>query len=234
MLTVACFRWRNIKQGFILPAQNVSRYPVDWVYKLRDGVARHYSKPHQFVCITDEPNALPGIATIPLWPDLAELGGCYRRLKLFDPDFDLLGNRFVAIDIDAVIVGSLDPLFDRSDDFVINSHSGKAPIGQKYNGSLILMNRGARPKVWQDFDAKTTPQKLIRNRGVVGTDQAWIRTVLGGGELRFTERDGVYDVKHSKGVGQKLPDNARIVFFSGPRDPETEMKKSAWIRDHWL
>ena len=231
MLTVACFRWRNTGQGFVLPAQRVSRYPVEWVYKLRDGVARHYSQPHRFVCITDEP--LDGIECLPLWPDLAELGGCYRRLKLFDPDMDLLGDRFVALDLDAVIVGSLDPLFDRAEDFVINAHTGKMPPQQLYNGSMILMNRGARPQVWREFDTEKSPQKLRGDHRVIGTDQAWIRLMLGENEARFTGHDGVYDVRHSPGISRRLPDNARIVFFSGPRDPQTEYNKVPWIKEHW-
>jgi hypothetical protein len=233
VLTAACFRWRNVKQGFVLPAQNVSGYPVEWVYKLRDGVARHYSKPHRFVCITDEPQALQGVETLPLWPDLAELGGCYRRLKMFDPGMGLLGDRFVALDLDAVIVGSLDPLFDRSEDFVINAHAGKMPPQQLYNGSMVLMDRGARPQVWREFDPQQTPQKLRNDHRIVGTDQAWIRTILGDREARFTSADGVYDVRHSPGISRRLPDNARIVFFSGPRDPETEFNKVPWIREHW-
>jgi hypothetical protein len=204
MITVACFRWRNLKQGFVLPAQHVSRYPVEWVYKLRDGVARHYSKPHRFVCITDEPEALQGVETLPLWPDL-----------------------------DAVIVGDLAPLFDRSEDFVINAHAGKKPPRQHYNGSMALMNRGARPQVWREFDPQITPAQLQDDPEVVGTDQAWIRTILGDGEARFTAADGVYDVRHSPGLDRRLPDNARIVFFSGPRDPETEMDRVPWIEECW-
>src|SRR5690554_1588998 len=143
MLTVVCFRWKNEKRGHVLPSQKISSYAPDWVYKLRSGVARHYSKPHRFVCITDEPEVLPGIETIPLWNDHAELGGCYRRLKLFDPAMsEILGDRFVAIDLDCVITGSLDPLFDRDDDFVINAYNGQ--IDQRYNGGLILMDAGCR------------------------------------------------------------------------------------------
>ena len=232
MLTVACFRWRNVHQGFVLPAQRVSRYPVKWVYKLRDGVARHYDKPHRFVCITDEPIA--DVECLPLWPDLAELGGCYRRLKLFDPEMALLGDRFVTLDLDAVIVGDLAPLFDRTEDFVINAHAGRLPPHQLYNGSMALMDRGARPQVWQQFDPQTMPRMLQNDHRVIGTDQAWIRTALGDGEARFTASDGVYDVRHSPGLSRRLPDNARIVFFSGPRDPDTEKSRVPWIEEHWV
>ena len=109
MLTVACFRWKNDGRGHVLPSQKVSSYAPEWVYKLRNGVARHYRKPHRFVCITDEP--LPDVECLPLWSDFAELGGCYRRLKLFDPAIkDLLGPRFAAIDLDCVITGNLEPI----------------------------------------------------------------------------------------------------------------------------
>ena len=234
VLTVACFRWKNDGIGRVLPAQEVSSYAPEWVYKLRDGVARHYAKPHRFVCITDEPEALPDVETVPLWPDHAELGGCYRRLKLFDPEMDLLGDRFVTLDLDCVITGNLAPLLDRTEDFVVNAHAGKMPPDQRYNGSMMLMDRGARPQVWAQFDPVASVARLKAEARYVGTDQAWLRMTLGRDEARFAAVDGVYDVRHSPGISRNLPDNARIVFFSGPRDPETEMGKVPWIKRHWV
>ena len=232
MLTVACFLWRKNTQGFQLPSERVTNYGPEWVRKLRDGVARHYPHSHRFVCISDQP--VPDVETIPLWQDLAELGGCYRRLKLFSEDMrGLIGDRFVAMDLDCVVTGDLTPLFHRTEPFVINAYA-TSERDQKYNGGLMLMDAGARSQVWETFDPIESPRAIAHHsKTVIGSDQAWIRLALGNGEARFTEADGVYDYKHSRAMRRGLPKDARLVFFSGPRSPETEREKQAWIRQNW-
>lgn len=39
---------------------------------------------------------------------------------------------------------------------------------------------------------------------------------------------GIYMRQH---VGDSLPDDARIVFYPGPRDPSTDM--APWAVEHW-
>jgi hypothetical protein len=235
VLTIACFKWAN-PGGYQLPSQRVTTYGAEWVRKLRDGVARHYNKPHRFVCVTDDATGLDDIECVPIWDTHKDMGGCYRRLMIFAPEMrELLGPRFVTIDLDCVITGDLTPIFERREDFVMNSYHGQPGHGQHYNGSLIMMNAGSRKKVWDRFDPVESPRLIKESPGmVVGTDQAWIRLTLGNKEARFTEADGVYEYKHSAKMRRgSLPDDARIVFFSGPCSPETEMERHAWIKKHW-
>ena len=230
MLTVACFKWRN-PGGWQLPSQAVTTYSDDWVIKLRNGVARHYSKPHRFVCVTDEP--ADGVECLPLWTDYLHLGGCYNRLKIFSPEMaEILGPRFICIDLDCVITGDLAPIFDRPEPFAMNAYSCPHERDQHYNGSLILMDAGCRAQVWETFDPVESP-KAIEAAGtkIVGTDQAWIRLTLGKGEARFTEADGVMDYRHSPSMRSGLPKHAKMVFFSGKRSPQTENKQ--WISQNW-
>ena len=233
MLTVVCLKW-NHAGGTKIPSQKMTRYTPDYVIRLRNMVARHYPKPHRFVCITDDPRGLEDVETIPLWFQHLKLGGCFHRLRLFSDEMrELLGPRFIAMDLDCVVTGDLTPLFHRTEPFVINAYA-TAERDQKYNGGLMLMDAGARENVWTRFDPIESPRAIAHHsRTVIGTDQAWIRLVLGNGEARFTEADGVYDYKHSKAMKRGLPKDARIVFFSGPRSPETEMEKQAWIRQNW-
>ena len=229
MLTVATFLWEKSPQGFQLPSVRGSfRYGVDHVTRLRRMVARHMAMPHRFVCISDR--KIPGVETLPLWPDLAELGGCYRRLKMFDPNFDMLGERFAVMDLDCVVTGSLDEIFSRPEPFVINAYrplSARDP-DQHYNGGLLLMTAGSRPQVWERFDPIKVPALIARRRReCIGTDQAWLRLCLGKGEPRFA--DGVYEFRQVK---DRLPADARVVMFAGARDPSTSLE-IPWVREHW-
>lgn len=236
-ITVVCFLWER-KGVYELPSQKVTRYDFSWVQKLYNSIERNYSKSFNFVCVTDQYLQLKKytsnkITIIPLWNDFAELGGCYSRLKIFSQDIErLFGKRFITIDLDCVIVGNIDHILDRTDDFVIHKYSTHER-DQRYNGSLILMNAGSRTQVWNHFGLHAPTVIKSNYNTVIGTDQAWIRLVLGPNEKTFTETDGCYDIKHSPEVKHYLPENASMIFFSGPRDPITERSKYKWIDQHW-
>lgn len=228
MLKVVCFLWKRIATGYQLPAA----CDYDWkhVEILQAMVKRHLKIPHEFICITDHPNPPESIKTLPIWDKCRNLGGCFNRLYAFSEDMqEIIGGRFVMIDLDCVIVREITPLFDVEDDFKINEYAHE-DRDQYYNGGLILMDPGARRQIWDQFDPEKSPEILKSLDYVVGSDQAWIRYVLGKGESRFTEGDGVYNF--TKLIRNQLPGNARMVFFAGKRDPSTS-RHIGWVRDHW-
>lgn len=236
LLRVVCFKWKpRPREGYVEPPCVVT-YGPEHVHTLRNMVRRHLSLPHEFVCVTDDPEGLDGdIRVVPLWDHCIGLGGCYNRLYTFSEDMaEIIGPRFVCIDLDSVIVGPLDPLLDRPDDFVINSYKGLAKHlpDQHYNGGMYMMDAGARSEVWETWGGEKSVQHIQRmnEKGeCTGSDQGWVRLVLGKGEARWTEEDGVYEARQ---VRNGLPGNARIIFFAGERDPTTWTDK-AWVREHY-
>ena len=104
---VVCFKWAP-PQGYR------STFTSATVNTLRAMVARHFHVEHRFLCVTDDATGLdPAIEVVPLWDDFAQVrnphGGhqpsCYRRLKVFARDIaTILGDRFVCLDLDTVIV----------------------------------------------------------------------------------------------------------------------------------
>jgi len=225
---VAAFKWRE-------PGYRKSFGPRH-VHNLRDGIERHYGKPHRFVCITDDAEALD-CESFPLWPDLADVPNptkgrpsCFRRLKLFEPEMQASlgvapGQRLIWIDLDAVVVGDLAPLWDRPEDLVIWRDQAYRPGGpvSPYNGSMLLLRGGAHPEVWGDFDAAA-----IRAAGLRGSDQAWLALALGPDMPVWDKQHGVL---WSRRVAAGLPRGARIVFFCGTEDPSTA--RAPWARAAW-
>lgn len=219
-ITFVSWRWRPVK-GYR------SNFGPETVYSLREMIRRHYPHPHRFCCVTDEPEALPGIEAIPLWPDACDVPSpigrsypsCYRRLKVFAPDAGkTFGPRLVSIDLDTVITGDLTPLFHRPEDFVIWGESD-FPHTTPYCGSMWMLRTGTRPQVWTEFDAKTSPKRAIR-AGCRGSDQGWISFILGKKEATWTRKDGVYSFrKHIGRRNNELPADARVVFWHGKVDP---------------
>ncbi len=246
MLDVCCFKWKP-SPGYR------SKFTGQHVNVLRNMVARNYQKPHRFTCITDDPSGIDSsIRIIPLWPDHGNLPSaygprnpsCYRRLKLFSPEAgEIIGPRFVSMDIDMVITGDLSPIWDRPEDFVIIKSPMVSPR-YFYNGSMMMMTAGSRRQVWDDFNPVASIQETV-SRGFFGSDQAWISLLLGKSEATWDESDGVYSyrlhidasMKHGrlvKKLKKDLPDNAKVIVFHGEFDPwDVEPQRLSWVRNHW-
>lgn len=238
MLSVICFRWAP-------PKGYRSEFGPAAVNTLRAMVARHYARPHRFLCFTDDTTGLdPRVEALPIWDDFAALPSphgnknpsCYRRLRMFRPDMAAIaGERFVSLDLDCVVTGDLTPVWDRPEDFVMWGDTNPQP-GSHYNGSMVLQTAGARRQVWDRFDPATSP-RLAKAAGCWGSDQGWISYCLGPGEKRWTKDDGVFSFRnHLKRVTHQLPPTARIVFFHGSDDPwhGAVQQSYPWVAKHWV
>ncbi len=200
-----------------------SKYGPDYVEKLRAGVARHLSLPHEFRVFTP-----PAEDTY-----LTEVKGCFARLRTFDPQWHAAngiepGDRIVCMDLDLVVTGPLDDLFDRAEPFTILQGVNTAnPC--PFNGSLWMLEAGYRPDVWHEFSLDLA-QKVPFHE--FPDDQAWLADMLPDAGA-FGLEDGVYAFQ-KKGwpKGEALPRNARIVAFPGWRDPSQYVRLD-WVKEHW-
>jgi hypothetical protein len=146
---------------------------------------------------------------------------CYRRIAMFRPDAaDIFGERFVCMDLDCVITDNIDRILDRDEDFVICEPSQKG-VRWVYNGSMVMMTAGCRPRVYNQF---TPDNAELASRRFVGSDQAWIAYVLGPGEALFTREDGV--------TRWGEPTRGPIVFFPGNVKP-WDCLGVDWVAEHY-
>lgn len=210
MLTVCVWSWGT-------------KYKDDYIDKLRAGLQRHLYQQYRFaVCF-------------PLLGDkyLTEIPGCFARLRMFDPNWQKGfpdTDRFVCIDQDVVITGSLDPLFNTAEPFMILT-GANASNPCPYNGSLWLVRPGYRPDVWTDFSleaAKEVPHDKFPD------DQAWFAHKMPGViGWKAGSPSGVYAFKKPGWPkGDDLPSDARLVAFPGHRDP-SQFTHLRWIKEHW-
>lgn len=145
---------------------------------------------------------------------------------------EIIGPRFVSVDLDCAIIDRMEPVWDRPEDFVIWESRIKA---MQYNGSMWMMDAGSRAQVYDKFIPTESP-RLARRAGYLGSDQAWINYVLGGNEAVWTRKDGVYnfrlDLRH---MNWALPADARIVFFCGNVDPWSQFAQdhAPWVLEHY-
>lgn len=238
-LNVVAWRWTPFK-GYR------NEFPVETVNTLRRMVLRHYPDVGRFICVTDDPSGFdPGIEALPLWDDFPGVRSphdsgmarpknpsCYRRLRMFHPDAaQWFGERFVAVDLDMVFTGDLRPLWNRPEDFVMTGDTNRTT---HYNGSMLLLTAGSRPRVWTEFDPAMSPRKTL-SAGFHGSDQAWISYCLGAGEATWTKADGVYSYRnHLTPRRDRFPSDARVVNFHGAVKPWClQVSDLPWIREHY-
>lgn len=226
-LAVVAWKWRGTRD-----------YTSAHVNVLARAISANLTVEHEFVCVTDDPKGLNrSIRPVPL-PKFDHIKvrpgfpSCYVRLHPFDPDFARqLGPRFLTIDVDAVITGSLDHLVKRDEDFVIWENTTK-PGRIHYQGGLMLMNAGARPKVWEDFRGEES-RDLTASLGLVGSDQAWITHCLYPGEASWTHADGLAYREDCR--NGKPPKWACMVQITGRLKPWHPGFRFHWpgVHAHW-
>ena len=240
ILTIVLWLWRDLTCR--------TQYTPEHVNICARMIDRHLALPHRFIVFTDnvDANFDSNIKPHQLWDDYhllknpawrVQFPQCYVRLKAFSRDDEMreiLGPRFVSVDLDCVVVGDLDPLFSRDEDFLIYRHPVQQTKDrlQPYNGSLWMMNTGARAQVWENFKGAESLKQFVNRpdkEHFLQTDQGWICAVLGTKEPGWGMEDGVYMWSYLHHKVMKLPADARIVFFNGAWKPEDYF----WIKENY-
>lgn len=228
VLTICCYAWGQ-------------KYPELYIRRLAAGVKRNLKQPYQFVCVTDTKRAkIDGVRYVQM-PEkdvyLTKINGCFARLRLFDPTFqseigayDEVGawDRIVNIDLDAVVTGPLDELFDRPEPFyILQGINTTNPC--PYNGSLWMLRGAYRTDVWSGFSLTKAAHMPVH---AFPDDQGWFDLMLPNAGA-YGPHCGVYGFK-KKGwpSGDGLPPGARLVAFPGWRDP-IKFEHLAWVKEHW-
>lgn len=201
-----------------------TKYGPEYIQRLRAGVTRHMTQEHRFLVCN------PTRADLPL----THIPGCFARLRAFDPAWQARqgikpGERIVCLDLDLIVTGGLDAVFDRDEPFVILQGANSAnPC--PYNGSVWQLRAGYRPDVWFDFSLASAAEMPFFE---FPEDQAWFHHKMPGAAGWRAGQDGVYAMgKPGWPKGTALPPDARIVAFPGRRDP-SQFTHLDWVKRHW-
>ncbi len=223
MLTISTWLWGD-------------KFGLDDVARLFSAVRRNLKQPARFIAITEKPISLDGVENIPIIDlHLTKIKGCYARLRQFDPEWQLyhdISDRLVLIDLDTVITGPLDPLFDRPESFVI-IQKGNAWNPCPFNGALQMLRPGSHPEVWRDFSVDAAAKVPFYE---FPDDQGWIWHKLPNAAGWVCGKDsGAYVFRKPgwpENNGDQLPEGARLVTFSGWRNPRV-FQNLDWVGDNW-
>lgn len=227
MLTVCTWLWGD-------------KYPGWYVDRLIASLDRNIHQDFRSVLITNQPVNGGADWVLPIDQadrDLLYLPGCLARIRMFDrqwqiksgiPEWVNTAARIVCIDLDAVITGQLDQLFDRDDEFTILQHVNSTnPC--PFNGSLWMFRSGIRHDVWGDFSVAAVRKVPYH---AFPDDQGWLHHKFPNAAA-WTGEDGVYAFKKRGWPdGDALPANARVVAFPGWRDP-SKFTHLDWVKENW-
>jgi hypothetical protein len=212
------------------------KYGLDDVLKLQRAVARNLKQPHRFLLMTERervielPNPIERHAIKD--PELLTYKGCFARLRMFDKGWQSnrrIDDRLVCLDLDIVITGRLDDLFNRPEPFVILSGANRYnPC--PFNGSVMMLRPGYYEDVWSGFSIEAASAQPYYE---FPDDQGWLHYKIPNAATWQCGKSGIFAfLKPGWPSGLNLPSGARIVAFPGRRRP-SDYPNLPWIRECW-
>lgn len=238
MRSYVCFLWNT---GF-------RDYRPEHVNTLAHATRHFDPEPHRFICITDDkgpfstavevmpmPASAKGLARLQA-PQGKDFPSSYRRLWCFSPEATVLGDRIMLLDIDAMIVGPLGPLWEAEGDFV--GWRPKSIWGKenRIGGGTWMHTPGTATWFWDRF--KSNPQTMIeetRAIGWAGSDQALMSRFLAAKYPLWPADCGIYSSQDGVFHWDIPPPDAKIVHFNGKEKHWNGQK--LWMRayqNHFL
>jgi hypothetical protein len=203
-------------------------YGAHYVNRLYAMVARHVTPPFRLVCLTDD---RAGVRSEIECFDLPDLGvphpantlGKWRKQVLWERELPGLAGVALYIDLDSVIVDSIDPYFEHgSADDVILARNWSRPMQRLGQTSVFRFNVGANPHLIDNFRAD--PQGIADKYRF---EQHYVTANVTGGIKFWPEAWTCLFRLHSLPqfplryfVRARIPRGVRIVTFAGGPKPD--------------
>ncbi|MGD8265613.1 MAG: hypothetical protein PVF23_05525 [Chromatiales bacterium] len=238
MVNVICMKWGD-------------KYGPAYVNRLYGMVARNLTRPFRFTCFTDNRDGVrPEVRIQPL-PSLDLPSGLpergWMKLATFQPDLGGLEGQTLFLDLDVVIVDSIDCFFDYKAEFAIafDQQKEKERIG---NSSVYRFEIGKYPDVLDYFR-----ENFDRIREQFRNEQAYLSDRMNRkGVLKFWPREWCPSFKYhclppfplNFWQEPQIPDGARIILFHGLPEPDAaargesgkwyrHFRPARWIGEYW-
>lgn len=236
--TVICMKWGT-------------KYGPEYVNRLYAMTRRNLDGDFRFVCLTDDTTGIRHevecfpIPALNLPSKIPERG--WKKLVTFSRDLYGLRGTALFLDVDVVIVGSLNAFFDEPGEFLI-IHDYKRPWRITGNSSVYRFTLGAHPDVLDYFKCH---MEEIRSK--FRNEQAYLSDFLyRQGKLKYWPKSWCPSFKYHSiprwptNYWQEpfLPHDARIVIFHGECNPPDALigqrnrrfrfiKAARWVDQHW-
>ncbi len=239
------------RQRHILCMKWGTKYGPEYVNRLYAMVRRHLSGDFNFVCLTDDSVGIRDeVQCLPI-PDMNLPDGIpergWKKLATFSPELHGLEGTALFLDVDVVIVGSLDGFFEVPGEFLI-IHDYKRPWRITGNSSVYRFEIGAHPDVLHYFRGHVDEvRKQFRN------EQAYLSDFIHQQKkLRYWPAGWCPSFKYHSippwptnyWTEPVIPADARVIVFHGECNPPDALagkrnrrfrfiKPATWVATHW-
>lgn len=221
--TIVCMKW-GVKYG------------PDYANRLFRMLEHWMRGPFELICFTDDSTGLlPEINHRPL-PEVSIPPGSpergWNKVGMFHPEIGLPERPVLFLDLDVVLTGEMDILFEIEGDFLIcNDWNWRKPgVG---NSSVFRFVPGTQDHIWKIFEENPEAIKL-RHRN----EQEFVTAEANG--LRFWPDELCRSYKRhclpggllKPFLSPRLPDGARVLIFHGDPKPEDAVagRSGKWYR----
>lgn len=205
-------------------------FTPDYVRKLRSMVSRALPA-HRFVCLTDQPEALPDVETI----RIATPQGYYAwwaKLELFNPDHkELCEGRILYLDLDVLVVDSLLAIAEFGpelslipDDAPNFTGRGALKTVKRFNSSVMSWPGGTCHSLYTSW----TPAVTRRLWG----DQDWIGEQMPNATKMPLAWFPRLSQITTKGQVERRMKHARVVLCKKPKNAEAA-RQWPWFAKAW-
>jgi hypothetical protein len=205
-----------------------TKYGPEYVSRLEAGVARYLKRPHKFVCLTDRPWEVPLSVAI----DIGETGlmGWWGKMALFE-FAARRRERVIALDLDTVVSGSLEPLADLEVEFGICENftraAGNLSWPCRYGSCVMTLAPGFGGQVWTQF--RERQGELVAAAGHYGDQWVIERLVPAASLLQPILPAGFF--LGYRDLDDEQPSGCSLVIFAGKSKPHNSPHQ--WIADAW-
>lgn len=207
MLNIVCVKWGTL-------------YNADYVNKLYDMVRRNIKDgfPGKFICFTEDPAGLhKDIETRQLPRNLV---GWWNKLYLFKQGLFPDGDRVLYLDLDTVIVSSLDEIITYNGAFAILRDFYR-PNG--YGSAIMAWEANTLSQIWEHY-------VLAHYPAIEGGDQAWIEEIYSNADIWQDLYVNSF-VSYKEHCKEGIPKNAKVICFHG--NPRPHEVLTGWIPQIW-
>lgn len=226
-------------------------YGADYVNRLHSMVKRNLSYPFKMVCFTDDSSGIDADITCFPIPEMNLPGGLPERMwkKLSTLKSDLYGLEGTALflDLDVVIVDSIDPFFEMEGSFIIIKDYRKQ-WRITGNSSVYRFTIGAHGYVFDNF---LTDFENIRKKH--RNEQEYLTHAVNDDQgIKYwpTEwcpsykYDAVSRIPFAFWVKPRIPEGSKILIFHGEINPHKAIhggfgkwyryvRSAPWIKTYW-
>jgi hypothetical protein len=207
------------------------KYGPEYVNHLHNMTHRFCSLPFRFVCFTENPQGITKSVEIkPLLCDQPNVTGWWHKLSFFQKRIWDLEGTVLFLDLDLIIVNTIDKFFELNGDFLAIWDWVHGPTNNIFNSSVMRWKLGEQTHIWNEFQ-KNPGQAMAKYPG----DQEYISATS---NLTAWPHSWCASYKWQRGWETIDPATSIMVFHGRPNPPEAiqglrDYPPAPWIRNFW-